>query len=309
LNGRVIEAAICMTGRLASDDELVKKYRFTDQELQAAHDRFKCGIGLKDVAFAFAKINGHDRGYSSQVTPDALRAACGQNGRTIHAAGGFSPNDITTTVSATANKFAVRGFNNVDMTPLQISRIRSVRNFQQITTVSLTGAGMLEQLGPGGQIRHKALGEQSYTNQADTYAGMLTITRKDLINDDLSVLTDAPMKLGLGAGRKLNDIFWTEWLGGEGAGFWAAGNNNLNSGAADATIGGLTATEVIFMNQTDYDSTPLGVMPWAIVCPTALKAAFIALMDPQSQLIRERHRQSRTPTCSVAGSRCSQVRT
>lgn len=286
LNGRFVEAAICMTGRLADDSELVSKYRFTDQELQAAHDRFRGGIGLKDIAFALAKANGHDRGYSTQVTSDTLRAACGQTqGRVIHAASGFSPNDITTTVSATANKFAQRGFNNVDMTPLQISRIRSVRNFQQITTVSLTGAGMLEQLGPGGQIKHKALGEQTYTNQADTYAGMLSITRKDWINDDLSVLTDAPMKLGLGAGRKLNDIFWTEWLGGEGAGFWAAGNNNLNSGAADATIGGLTATEVIFLNQTDYDSTPLGVLPWGIVCPTALKAAFIALMDPQGRMV------------------------
>lgn len=284
LSPRIIEASICMTGRLADDKELVEKYRFTDQELQAAHDQFPRGISLNEALFAFAESNGYRRGFSTQVTADALRAACGNAGSRIHGAGGFSPNDITTTTSATANKFAERGFNNVDMTPLQISRIKSVRNFQQITTVSLTGAGMLEQVGPGGEIRHKALGEQTYTNQADTYAGMLVITRKDWINDDLSVLTDAPMKLGLGAGRKLNDIFWTEWLGGEGAGFWAAGNNNINTGAADMTIGGLTATEVIFLNQTDYDSTPLGVQPWAIVCPTALKALAIALMDPQGRM-------------------------
>ena len=284
VNARYIEAAICKMGRLSSDDDLIKKHKFTDQELSGADKFFPNGIGLKDVVFAFAKMNGYDRGYSTEVTPDALRAACGLS--RIHAAGGFSPNDITTTVSATANKFAQRGFNSVDTsTVLALSRIRSVRNFQQITTVSLTGAGMLEQLGPAGQIKHKALGEQTYTNQADTYAGMLAITRKDLVNDDASVLVDAPMKLGLGAGRRLLDIFWTEWLGGESAGFWAAGNNNINTGVADATIGGLTATEVIFLNQTDYDSTPLGIQPWAIVCPTALKATFTALLDPQSRMI------------------------
>lgn len=282
MNGRVIEAAICMTGRLADDSDLVKKYRFTDQELQAAHDRFPGGIGLKDVAFAFAKLHGHDKGYSTQVTGDVLRAACGQSERReIRAAGGFSPNDITTTVSATANKFAQRGFNYGDTTPLRISRIKSVRNFQQITTISLTGAGMLEQLGPGGQIKHKALGEQTYTNQADTYAGMLAITRKDWINDDLSVLTDAPLKLGLGAIRKLNDIFWTEWLGAEGAGFFASGNNNLNTGVADMTIGGLEATEVIFMDQTDYDGFPLGIQPKILVVPTALHSKALALMNSE----------------------------
>lgn len=285
MNGRVIEAAICMTGRLGTDEELVKKYKFTDQELQAAHDRFPHGIGLKDIAFAHAKMHGHDRGYSTEISGDVLRAARGITSRAIHASSGFSPNDIATTVSATANKFSSRGFNNVDMTPLRLARIRAVRNFQQITTVSLTGAGMLEQLGPGGDIVHKALGEQTYTNQADTYAGMIAITRKDWINDDLGVLVDAPMKLGRGAGLKLNDIFWTEWLGGEGAGFWAAGNNNINTGAADMTVAGLTATEVIFMNQTDYDGFPLGIMPAILVVPTALKAAAVALMDPQSRFI------------------------
>lgn len=285
MNGRVIEAAICMTGRLCDDADLVKKYKFTDQELQAAHDRFPHGIGLKDVAFAHAKIHGHDRGYSTEISGDILRAARGITSRVIHASSGFSPNDIATTVSATANKFSSRGFNNVDMTPLRLAKIRAVRNFQQITTVSLTGAGMLEALGPGGDIVHKALGEQTYTNQADTYAGMIAITRKDWINDDLGVLVDAPMKLGRGAGLKLNDIFWTEWLGGEGAGFWASGNSNINTGAADMTVAGLTATEVIFMNQVDYDGFPLGITPAILVVPTALKAAAVALMDPQSRFI------------------------
>ena len=51
------------------------------------------------------------------------------------------------------------------------------------------------------------------------------------------------------------------------------------------TIGGLTATETIFMDQTDPDGKPLGIMPSILLVPTPLKAAAIALTDPQSQLI------------------------
>jgi hypothetical protein len=68
------------------------------------------------------------------------------------------------------------------------------------------------------------------------------------------------------------------------ASFFASGNSNINTGVADMTIGGLTATEVIFMNQTDPDGKPLGIMPKILVVPTALKALATALMDPQGRM-------------------------
>jgi phage major head subunit gpT-like protein len=122
---------------------------------------------------------------------------------------------------------------------------------------------------------------------------MLAITRQDIINDDLGALSAAPRRLGRGAATKLNDIFWTEFLGGEVAGFWSAthtdvgntGNSNLNSGAADATIAGLTATELLFLNQVDPQGLPLGVMPKIVLVPNALKAAMSALLHPQSMMI------------------------
>ncbi len=279
LNARVLEAAICAAGRLSGYE---KKY--DDQTLQAAHDQFKGRIGLNQLFQVCASANGyHDRGYSKSIDLDCHRAAFGMGSPNVRAA--FSTLNIATILSAVANKFLMEGWNAVDMTPIDIAAIRPVSDLKTITTVSLTGDLQYEELGPGGEIKHAKLNELSYTNQAKTYAKMLAITEDDQINDDLGALTAVPRKLGRGAGLKLNDIFWTEFLALVGASFFASGNSNINTGVADMTIGGLTATEVIFMNQTDPDGKPLGILPAMLVVPTALKAAATALMDPQGVMI------------------------
>lgn len=275
VSNRILQAALCETGRLPALDK-----HFTDQELQAAHDRFPHGISLGQLYHICAEANGYRGHTGGQVTLDMQRAAFRMNGsgsRQINASG-FSTIDIATIVSATANKFMLDGFNSVDQTCLRIASVRNVRDFKQITTVSLTDSLRYEQLGGGGEIKHGTLDELTYTNQADTYAKMLAITRKDIFNDDTGALTAVPRKLGLGAMKLLNHIFWTEFLSGVSTSFFASGNANINTGVADMTVGGLDATETIFMNQTNPDGTPLGMSPAILLVPTALKNKALTLM-------------------------------
>lgn len=287
LDNRVLMAAVCQSGRLPNVDK-----EFTDQELQAAHDLYPHGISLNELILAGAQANGF-RGNSTRVSIEAQRAAFRMGGgpmQVIHGQG-WSTIEVSSIVSNVANKFLRIGWNSVDMTPMEMASVRPVRDFKQTTTVSLTGAMQFEKLGKGGEIKHGTLGEVVYNNKADTYAAMLAITREDIINDDLGALTAAPQKLGRGGALKLNDIFWTAFLAGESTSFFSAshtnptGGSNLNTGAADMTIAGLTATELLFLNQVDPDGKPLGIMPSIILVPNALKATAIALMDPQSKLI------------------------
>jgi phage head maturation protease len=279
LNSRVLEAAVCMAGRLEGHEKM-----FDDQTLQAAHDQFRNGIGLKQIFLLCAQQNGHHANYAGDVTIEAQRAAFGMTAPNRIQAAGFSGLNISNVLSNTANKFLMEGWNAIDMTPMRISAVRPVRDFKQITTVSLTGDLMYDKVSATGEIKHGTLADLTYNNQADTYARMLAITRKDIINDDLGALTAVPRRLGRGAALLLNDIFWTEWLVLVSANFFVSGNNNINTGAADMTLGGLTATETIFMNQTDPDGKPLGIQPAIIVVPTALKAAATALMSPGQNL-------------------------
>jgi hypothetical protein len=274
LNNRVIEAAICQAGRLEGYEE-----EYDDQTLQLAHDKFKGRIGLKQLLLIAAQDRGYSAGNSFEVNIDVQRAAFGMLGNRQVNASGFSTIDIGSTLSNVANKFLRVGWEAVDMTPLRIAAIRSVNDFKTITTVSLTGDLQFDKIGPTGEIKHGVIGDEVYSNKADTYARMLAITRNDIINDDLGALTSVPRRLGRGAALKLNDIFWTKFL--NNSAFFTAGRNNVNTAVADMTVGGLEATETIFMNQTDPDGKPNGTTPAIIVVPTAIKSQANTIMKSE----------------------------
>lgn len=270
-SNRVLEAAICQAGRLVDHEQ-----KFDEQTLQVAHDQFKGRIGLKQLLLIAAQDRGYQANYATEVNVEVQRAAFGlQSHQRIHATG-FSTIDIGTILSNVANKFLMEGWNAVDMTPLRVSAIRPVNDFKAITTVSLTGDLQFDKLGPAGEIKHGKLGEEIYSNQADTYAKMLAITRKDIINDDLGALTAVPRRLGRGSALKLNDIFWTEFL--NNSTFFESDKKNIATGVSDMTIGGLTNAETVFMDQTDPDGKPLGVNAAILLVPTALKVPANTLM-------------------------------
>lgn len=301
MNNRVVEAAICMAGRLAGHEQM-----YDDQTLQTAHDRFRGGIGLKQLFLMCAADRGWHGNYASQVNLEVQRAAFGMTGPQQISAAGFSTLDISTIVSNTANKFLRAGWEAVDMTPMRIAFVRPVNDFKTITTVSLTGDLQFEKLGASGEIKHGTLGEETYTNKADTYARMLAITRQDIVNDDLAALTQVPRRLGRGAALKLNDIFWMTFL--NNSSFFTSARANVNEAVADMTVGGLAATDTVFMDQTDPDGKPLGIMPQILLVPTALKSKALALMtsekikgdadEPDGNVWRGRFRVESSPYMS-----------
>ena len=80
-----------------------------------------------------------------------------------------------------------------------------------MTSYRLVGKDQYEQVQPGGELKHGTLGNETYTNKADTYGLMLSIDRRDVINDDLGAITTVPRKLGRGSGtedkrRLLGDV-------------------------------------------------------------------------------------------------------
>ncbi len=152
-----------------------------------------------------------------------------------------------------------------------ICAVRNVSDFKTVTSYRLIGKDQYEQVPPGGELKHGTLGNETYTNKADTYGLMLSIDRRDIINDDLGAITTVPRKLGRGSGLKINDVFWATFL--DNATFFSTDNKNYLSGADTAlSIDGLTKAEVAFMDFTDSDGKPIGIMPAIVLVPTALSA-------------------------------------
>ena len=184
---------------------------------------------------------------------------------------GFSTVDIGGILSNVANKFLLEGFFAVERTWRNICAVRNVSDFKTVTSYRLIGKDQYEQVPPGGELKHGTLGNETYTNKADTYGLLLSIDRRDIINDDLGGITTVPRKLGRGSGLKINDVFWATIM--KNSTFFTADNKNYLAGADPALpIDGLTKAEVAFRDLTDSDGKPIGIMPAILLVPTSLSA-------------------------------------
>ncbi|MCC5786892.1 MAG: Mu-like prophage major head subunit gpT family protein [Phycisphaerales bacterium] len=263
MNQRVLEAACVLSGRLSSPER-----HCAEQDLEAATRAFGQSIGLQELLLHAAWANGYT-GRTFRDWHGVMDAAFGRPPHGIDASN--STLSIGGILSNVANKFLLEGFFSVERTWRNITAVRSVTDFKAVTSYRLTGNDQYERVAPGGEIKHGTLGEETYTNRAETYGLMLSIDRTDIINDDLGAITTVPRKLGAGSGKTINDIFWKAFLAN--GGFFTAGNKNYLAGADTAlSIDGLTKAEVAFMDQVDSDGKPLGVMPQVLLVPTALSA-------------------------------------
>jgi hypothetical protein len=256
----VLEAACALSAGVANPEA-----SFDPRTLEQASRRFRGGIGLQELLLEAAWANGYT-GRSFRDSREVLRSAFG---RGIEA--GFSTVDIGGILSNVANKFLLEGFFSVERVWRNLCAVRNVSDFKTVTSYRLIGRDQYEQVAPGGELKHGTLGNEQFTNRADTYGLMLQIDRRDIINDDLGAITTVPRKLGRGSGLKINDVFWTTFLANSG--FFTAGNDNYVSGADTALgIDGLTKAEVAFLDQVDGDGKPIGIMPAILLVPTALSA-------------------------------------
>ena len=260
VSGAVLEAACLMTAGYEGIEKIVDA-----PVLEAAQRRYRGALGLQELILEAAWANGYT-GRNFRDSRAVMRFAFKPE---LEA--GFSTIDIGGILSNVANKFLLEGFFSVERTWRNICATRNVSDFKTVTSYRLIGTDQYEQVAPGGEIKHGTLGNETYSNRADTYGLMLSIDRRDIINDDLGAITTVPRKLGRGSGLKINDVFWATFLANSG--FFTAGAGNYLTGADTALgIDGLSKAEVAFMDQVDGDGKPIGIMPAIVLVPTALSA-------------------------------------
>jgi len=201
-------------------------------------------------------------------------------------------------ISDLGNKFLLSGFDMDPQTWREVAAIRSVKDFKQTTAYRLTTDLEYERLAPAGEIKHGTFGQDSYTMQARTYAKMLTLTREDIINDDLGAFDDLRRRLGLGAARALNNAFWKVWLEASDAGdFWSEERGNLAVVGASITDAGITEALKKFRNMTSADGQIMNLNPTTLLCGPSLEP--YALKFYNSTEIRDTTSDSLYPTANI----------
>lgn len=277
-HGLLLEAAACQALRLKT----VEKH-FEDRVLQAAHTAFRGRIGLQRLVVEAARANGWPHMYFDDGPTECLRAA-------------FSSTAISGILSNIANKALLEPFNAVEQIWRRISRIKPVKDFKTITSYRLTASGKYEKVAPTGELKHGSLGEESFSNKADTYGKILQLTRTDMINDDLGALMDLLAILGGDAGRTINHIFWMVFL--DNATFFSAANNNYAEGAATALgFASLSTALQMFRDQKDPNGNPIAISPSLLLLPTALEGTGNSLY--KSDQIRDTTASKLTLTTNI----------
>ena len=235
-DAKTVAAAACM-GAAMGDEVLAKQFKGVD--LDAAHD-----LGVNRLSDVFAAFGYTYRPGDNASMTKAIKAA-------------FSTADIPNVLSNVAHKFVLAGFGAVGEDWRKVSRAIPVTDFKAVKGVRLVMGGVLQPLAKGGELKHVSLSDESRDLAAATKGSIVGITREDLINDDLGVLSMIPERFGQMAARTINkDVF--------GAVSRTAGDYGANTSGA-LNVANLATAYQLALGITDSNGDYLGAMPNVIL--------------------------------------------
>lgn len=193
----------------------------------------------------------------------------------------LSTASLPTALGNVANKVLLDAYNETPATWRAFSSVRSVADFKPNTGVRPSFTGGLEPVAPGGELKHGTMGEWTMQYLVDTYGKLLSIDRRDLINDDLGVFQDAAQAFGRAAMRKLSDLAYQTLLANAG-GFFSTGNGNYLEGA-DSALGfdSLAAAITLMRCQRDAEGNDLDLKPATLLVPPGLETTARAILNSE----------------------------
>jgi len=213
-----------------------------------------------------------------------LRAALAASGREVPSTSGelikaaFSTSEIATALGNTINRSLEQAYREAPATWRAFASVRSANDFKQHTAIRPSFVGQLEQVGPGGEIKHGHLEESTFQWHIDTFARMLKVTRQDLINDDLSFIAETPTLMAKMAVRAVSDLVYQTLL--SAGGFFDESLGNLyDDAAAGLSVESLAVAVRMMRQQRDDQGNDLDLVPRTLVVPPELEITARAILE------------------------------
>jgi hypothetical protein len=271
-NREILEAAACLSVGIEEKTLLAS---YGEKTLNAA-DPLR-HIGLRELVAECARSEGID-----------VPRVFGDGTATIRA--GFSSMSLPSIMENVMNKTLLAAYQNTPIAAFDLCSVGTVTDFKEVARYRLLGTGGFEQVAADGELKHGKLSDQKYSNKADTYGQILTLTRHDIINDDLSAFMDIPRQMGRSGAESIDDLFFTLLL--KNAGFFSSANANLLQGA-DTKFGpdALTVAKTTFRKQKagpggkPKDQKPINIRPEYLVVPVELETEAELLMGSAQLMI------------------------
>jgi len=181
--------------------------------------------------------------------------------------------DFPNLLSNTAHRAVLLGFEEVLE---DISRITRAINLTDFKSTDLAGLGSfsdLDQVPEGHEYKYGTFTEQGQSLKLATYGKLFSISRQAVINDDLSLLSDVPRKMGQAAKRtivkKVFALLTSNPVLKDGIALFHADHGNLLTGAAISTPS-VDAMRVALAGQKDAEGNPIGYALATLLTPLSL---------------------------------------
>lgn len=221
---KLVEAALAAA--VGIDIENDRSYG--PQMAEAVHRHMR-GFSLQQYLMETAHANGYTCRAGERIHNGNIREVLQYCFPPVTARLGFSTASLPNVLGAVANKNILQGYMEEDDTWREIAEIKSVSNFYTQNHYRMLDSLEYEEVPSGGEIKHGTLGEETYTTQAKTYGKMLGLTRNQIINDDLGAFNDLKTRLGRGAAKKFNNVFWAAFM--NNSSFFTSALTNYISGS------------------------------------------------------------------------------
>jgi len=255
---------------------------------------------LIDMAKEYLELKGAPvRGMN--VTRIAELALQGPSrGPEFFAGGAESTSDFPAIVANVANKTLRQSYEAYPRTFQPFCRQVTAQDFKPINRVLLADAPALPQLGEKGEFHHLQLTDNNISYALATFGGLVALTRKVILNDDLQAFTRIPAVLGVSAAQRESNTVWgiitsnpaAVYAGDKNAtALFHANHANLLTGAGSSIDPNVNATEAALQkaygaaraalrSQKGPQGTPLNLIPRFIAVPTTLEMYMLQRVYP-----------------------------
>ncbi len=241
------------------------------------------GLTMVEMAREYLEFAGvKTRGLPREAI--ARTALQGHMGAAEYFAGGMhTTSDFPNILANVANKTLRQAYQAAPRTFTAFARQVSAADFKPINRVQLSDVPTLTAVNEHGEFHRGSISDSKETYSLATYGEIIAITRKTIINDDLSALSRIPMGLGVAGAQLESDTVWgiitANAALSDSVNLFHGTHSNLNSGNALAADG-LAAMRKAFRLQTGPKGTFLNLSPSFVLVPAALEQTLLNLVAP-----------------------------
>lgn len=264
----VIEAAICLTSGWTEGD---LERHFDAKTIEAAASTRWQGFGPRALMVEYLQAHGRHC-IGGRLTSEDIQAGVMLAEQELHgvrASGGFSTISLPGILSNVAKKELLRGYDALESPILKIARRSTATDYKPYYAYRLTTQGLLERVGPDGELRSMELLEDEYQSRVFPWGRKLSLTDVMIRNDDLGAFSSLARDFGVLTKRTISKAGFTALLSQQST-FWTTDKKNrLAAGPGSAlSLDSLGDAYQLFLQAEDKSGEAIDLEPkYLLVAP------------------------------------------